>query len=69
MIYPHRQNGSLEQLRNMRDIKKPNVLVDGSGKVLGNFVVTNIEETQGSSFLCGLPRKIEFQIKLKSYNR
>jgi len=69
VIYPHRQNGSLEQLRNMCDIKEPNVLVDGSGKVLGNFVVTNVEEKQTSYFPCGLPRKIEFQIKLKSYSK
>ncbi|WP_265031318.1 MULTISPECIES: phage tail protein [unclassified Wolbachia] len=68
VIYPHRQNSSLEQLRNMRDIKEPNVLVYGS-EVLGNFVITHIEEKQGSSFPCGLPRKIEFQIKLRSYNR
>ncbi|MGL9779082.1 MAG: phage tail protein [Wolbachia sp.] len=66
VIYPHRQSGNLEQLRNMRE---PNVLVDGSGKVLGNFVITHIEEKQGSSFPCGLPRKIEFQLKLKSYNK
>ncbi|MGL5028843.1 MAG: phage tail protein [Wolbachia pipientis] len=66
VIYPHRQNGSLEQLRNMRE---PNVLVDGSGKVLGNFIVTNVEEKQTSYFPCGLPRKVEFQLKLKSYNK
>ncbi|WP_174515779.1 phage tail protein [Wolbachia endosymbiont of Cardiocondyla obscurior] len=66
VIYPHCQNGSLEQLRNMRE---PNVLVDGSGKVLGNFVITHIEEKQTLYFPCGLPRKIEFQLKLKSYNK
>ncbi|WP_341816953.1 phage tail protein [Wolbachia endosymbiont (group A) of Agelastica alni] len=72
VIYPHRQNSSLEQLKNMHDIKEPNVLVvlaGGSGRILGNFVITHIEERQGSSFPCGLPRKIEFQMKLKSYNR
>jgi len=53
----------------MRDIKEPNILVDGSGKILGNFVITNIEERQGPSFPCGLPKKIELQIKLKSYNK
>lgn len=67
VIYPHRQ--SLEQLRDMRDTKEPNILVDGSGKVLGNFVVTNVEEKQMSYFPCGLPRKIEFQLKLKSYSK
>lgn len=65
VIYPQCQNGSLEQLRNMRE---PNVLVDGSGKVLGNFVVTNLEEKQTSYFPCELPRKVEFKLKLKSYD-
>ncbi len=69
VIYPHHRNGGLEQLKNMHDIKEPNVLVDGSGKVLGNFVITHIEERQSSYFPCGLPRKIEFQMKLKSYNK
>lgn len=66
VIYPHHQNNGLELLKN---IQEPNVLVDGSGKVLGNFVITHIEEKQRFFFPCGLPRKIEFQMKLKSYNR
>ncbi|WCR59278.1 MAG: hypothetical protein PG978_000714 [Wolbachia endosymbiont of Ctenocephalides felis wCfeF] len=68
VIYPHHQNSSLEQLRNLRDVKEPNILVYGS-EILGNFVVTNVEERQVSSFPCGMPRKIEFQIKLKSYSK
>ncbi|MDG7057420.1 MAG: phage tail protein [Wolbachia endosymbiont of Penenirmus auritus] len=52
-------------------IKKPNVLValvGGFGRILGNFVITHIEEKHGSYFPYGLPRKIEFQLKLKSYD-
>lgn len=69
VIYPHYQNHGLEQLKNMCNTQGPHVLVDGSGSVLGNFVVTNVEEKQTSFFPSGQPRKVEFQIKLKSYNK
>ena len=73
VIYPHYQSDGLEQLKNMRNTQEPHVLVngsvDGSGNVLGNFVITNIEEKQTLFFPDGRPRKVEFQIKLKSYNK
>ncbi len=69
VIYPHYQNDGLEQLKNMRNSKEPHVLVNNLGNVLGNFVITGIEEKQTSFFPSGQPRKVEFQIKLKSYNK
>lgn len=69
VIYPHHQSHSLEQLKNMRNTQEPHVLVDNSGNVLGNFVITNVEEKQTSFFPNGLPRKVEFQLKLKNYNK
>ncbi|WCR54455.1 MAG: hypothetical protein PG981_001477 [Wolbachia endosymbiont of Ctenocephalides orientis wCori] len=68
VIYPHRRSDGLEQLKNIRNTRKPHVLVDSSGQVLGSFVVTNVEEKQTSFFPSGQPRKVEFQIKLKSYD-
>lgn len=72
VIYPHYQGNGLEQLKNMRNTKEPHILVygsSGSGKIVGKFVVTSIEEKQTSYLPCGLPRKVEFQIRLKSYNK
>ncbi|APR97828.1 phage tail protein [Wolbachia endosymbiont of Folsomia candida] len=69
VIYPHHRSDGLEQLKSMRNTQEPHVLVDNSGNVLGNFVITNLEEKQTSFFPDGRPRKVEFQIKLKSYNK
>ncbi|RDD33786.1 MULTISPECIES: phage tail protein [unclassified Wolbachia] len=66
VIYPRYQSNGLEQLKNIRDTQ---VLVDNSGNVLGNFVITNVEEKQILFFPDGKPRKIEFILKLKSYNK
>ncbi|WP_341808428.1 phage tail protein [Wolbachia endosymbiont (group E) of Neria commutata] len=69
VIYPHYQSRGLEQLKSMRSSKEAHVLVNNSGNVLGNFVITSIEEKQISFFPGGQPRKVEFQLKLKSYNK
>ncbi|WP_241653824.1 phage tail protein [Wolbachia endosymbiont of Nilaparvata lugens] len=66
VIYPRYQSNGLEQLKNIRDTQ---VLVDNSGNVLGNFVITNVEEKQILFFPDGTPRKIEFILKLKSYSK
>ncbi|WMT84699.1 phage tail protein [Wolbachia endosymbiont of Listronotus oregonensis] len=66
VIYPHYQSNGLEQLKNIRDTQ---VLVDNSGNILGNFVITNIEEKQILFFPDGKPRKVEFILKLKSYSK
>lgn len=66
VIYPRYQSNGLEQLKNIHDTQ---VLVDNSGNVLGNFVITNVEEKQILFFPDGKPRKVEFILKLKSYSK
>lgn len=66
VIYPRYQSNGLKQLKSIRDTQ---VLVDNSGNVLGNFVITSVEEKQILFFPDGTPRKIEFILKLKSYNK
>ncbi|WP_353279800.1 phage tail protein [Wolbachia endosymbiont (group B) of Xanthorhoe designata] len=66
VIYPRYQSNGLEQLKNICDTQ---VLVDNSGNVLGNFVITNVEEKQILFFPDGKPRKVEFILKLKSYSK
>ncbi|WP_265022504.1 phage tail protein [Wolbachia endosymbiont (group B) of Ischnura elegans] len=65
VIYLH--NG-LDQLKNMKEAEKPNILVDSIGNVLGQFVITRFEEKQTSFFPCGLPKKVEFNLSLKRYS-
>jgi len=66
VIYPRYQSNGLKQLKSIRDTQ---VLVDNSGNVLGNFVITNVEEKQILFFPDGKPRKVEFILKLKSYSK
>ncbi|NSX83802.1 phage tail protein, partial [Wolbachia endosymbiont of Atemnus politus] len=46
----------------------PRTLVDSMGNVLGKFVITRFEEKRTSSFPCGLPKKVEFNLSLRRYS-
>jgi phage protein U len=43
------------------------MLVDGLGNVLGQWVITHIEEKQTTFCSNGLPRKVEFVLDMKKY--
>lgn len=66
MIYLHNLNG-LNQLKSMKEAEKPHILVDSLGNILGQFVITRLEEKQMYFLPSGLPRKVEFSLSLKSY--
>ncbi len=57
----------VNQLKNMKEAEKPHVLVDSLGNILGQFVITRLEEKQMYFLPNGLPRKVEFSLSLKSY--
>ncbi|BET31278.1 MULTISPECIES: phage tail protein [Wolbachia] len=69
VIYFHNLN-DLNQLKSMKETEKnhePSILVDNLGNVLGRFVIVRLEEKQTSYFPCGLPKKVEFSLSLRSY--
>jgi uncharacterized protein len=69
IIYPHFRGG-LEQINIMRNFlaqRKPHLLIDGKGYILGYFVITHIEETQTTFLADGTPKKVEFRISLARY--
>lgn len=69
-IYLHNFNG-LNQLKNMKEAEKDQVqhtLVDSLGNVLGQFVITRLEEKQMYFSPNGLPKKVEFSLSLKRYS-
>lgn len=73
-IYPHfvAQRRGLDQLPLMRQEAskgEPLTLVDGTGKVWGNFCVLSIREGQKAFFSDGAPRCIEFTIEVGAYGR
>ncbi len=57
----------VNQLKNMKEAEKPHILVDSLGNILGQFVITRLEEKQMYFLPSGLPRKVEFSLSLKSY--
>lgn len=55
---------ALDDLAQMADTGQGFVLVDGSGYLYGVYTIDNIDETKQVLFFNGVPRKIDFTIKL-----
>jgi phage protein U len=56
---------SLDTLRYMADTGKAWPLVEGTGRILGTWVIESISETRTLFFQDGAARRIEFTIALK----
>ncbi len=56
---------SLDALRTMADTGKAYPLVEGTGRILGAWVIESISETRTLFFRDGAARRIEFSITLK----
>lgn len=68
-IYPSFAGG-LGQVEAMRAEANRGVyllLVDGTGRVWGDFCITEVSETHTVFFSNGQPRKIDFRLSLASY--
>lgn len=59
------QRSSLDELHRMADTGAAFVLVDGLGRVYGQFVITDKSETGSLLDRYGQPRRIEFSITLR----
>ncbi len=55
---------SLDELRDMATEGKAWPLIDGTGRVYGAFVITDIDEGMKEFFADGTPRKVDFTIDL-----
>jgi phage protein U len=67
VIFPEWNGGTtqLDQLRDLADEAQPQTLIDGRGNVLGQWVITAIEESGSNFAQAGVARKQEFTISLK----
>lgn len=68
-IYPHFAGG-LGQTRAMRTMAAqgtPLVLVSGRGKVIGRVVILEVTEEQTVFFDNGLPKRVDFTLRLQEY--
>lgn len=63
--------GGVEQLAQMRALAgfgKPMILIDGMGRVYGNWVIEGIADTGTRHHKDGYPRLVIFDINLKKYD-
>lgn len=69
VIYPHFKGGlrQIELMRQVANLGKPQILVDGLGWVWERWVITAVEERKSLFLADGAPRKIEFTIGLTAY--
>lgn len=69
VIYPHYKGGigQIVAMRKEADKGEPLMLVDGTGKIWGKWVIRTIEEGQSRHFDRGMPMKQQFRMSLREY--
>ena len=60
---------SLDDLRDMASRGETYVLVEGTGRIFGEFVITQLTEGRTLFYTDGMPRRIEFSVSLKRVDR
>lgn len=63
-------NGGFHQLDKLRDLAaqgEPKLLISGTGKILGYWVINQIDEGQEKFAAFGVPRRQEFTINLRKF--
>lgn len=61
--------GQVEALRGLADGGQPQTLIDGRGNVLGEFVITGVQERQSVFAGAGVALRQEFTVTLERYSR
>lgn len=69
IIYPEYWGGTgqLNALRQLGDLGEPQTLIDGRGNVLGEWVITGVQERQSVFAAAGVARRQEFTVSLKRF--
>lgn len=57
--------GQLNAMRSLAGRGRPQLLVDGFGKIMGRWVIESVEEGQTVFAVAGRPRKQEFTLQLR----
>lgn len=70
IIFPEYWGGTdqLDQLRDLADEGEPQTLIDGRGFILGEWVITGVQERQSVFGPAGVGRRQEFTINLKRFS-
>ena len=69
VVHPHYKGGlgQIDRMRTEAGRGEPLLLSEGTGRVLGTWVIERIEETRRVLDADGAPRRIEFNLKLTRY--
>lgn len=70
VLYPTFRGGGgqISKLRALAAQGKPQLLIDGTGNVLGRWVIESVEERKSHFAALGAARKIEFTVKLRHFD-
>ena len=65
-LYPHYKGGlrQIEAMRELAGLGNTQLLVDALGFIYGDFVITDVEETQTTFDATEAPRRIDFRLRL-----
>lgn len=70
VVYPEFKGGTgqIDELRALAATGIPQLLISGTGKILGYWVINSITEGQTKFAAFGVPRRQEFTINMRKYS-
>lgn len=70
VVYPEFKGGTgqIDELRSLAATGIPQLLISGTGKILGYWVINSITEGQTKFAAFGVPRRQEFTINMRKYS-
>ena len=70
VVYPEFKGGTgqIDELRSLAATGVPQLLISGTGKILGYWVINSITEGQTKFAAFGVPRRQEFTINMRKYS-
>lgn len=70
VVYPEFKGGTgqIDELRALAAMGIPQLLISGTGKILGYWVINSITEGQTKFAAFGVPRRQEFTINMRKYS-
>lgn len=70
VVYPEFKGGTgqIDELRALAATGSPQLLISGTGKILGYWVINSITEGQTKFAAFGVPRRQEFTVNMRKYS-
>lgn len=70
VVFPEYKGGTgqIEELRSLGATGRPQLLISGFGKIMGQWVIQQVSEGQTVFAAAGVPRRQEFTVSLRRYD-